>query len=434
MRNKVAGGPVLLMIMCVALILWTSGCNIRNPLQADTELVIMVDDRLPPEVSSWLTHYEESAHVRLTVIEAAEHEPDFARRAERYAEIFAEIQPDVYLGNPYYYRQLAKEGLFLDLQALASQAYGDLTDFHAPVLEWLREQGGGDLLAVSPVFQSQALFYNRELFERFGIEPPQDRMSFGEILSLAGRFAGLTVDEEPVYGFYDGATGRAEQLVSLAQDISGVQFLNAANDRILFDTPEWSRIYEMTVAAYRSGAVPHDLAQDESAYTRFNQGRIAMMLGDSSLYKQLRDYNHSLQWGLVSQPIDSDNRQMGRLTSGWLAAIRADSPHKEEAWSFLEYLWSEDWRDTFTDTLTGLPVRLEDRREQLEPFFMLGYLQRGSNRVDKLPQSFFAELSRMRSELLARMIEGELQVTDGLRDMEARGQELLDQYDVSSSP
>jgi len=394
----------------------------------------MVDDRLPPEVRSWLTHYEDTGHVRLTVVEAAGREADFARRAERDAEIFAEIQPDIYLGNPYYFRKLAKEGLFLDIHALASQTYGDLSGFHAPVLEWLREQGGGDLLAIAPVFQSQALFYNLELFEQFGIEPPQDRMSYEEILSLAGRFSGLTVDEELVYGFYDGATGSAEQLISLAQEISGVRYLNAANDRILFHTPEWLRIYEMTVTAYRTGAVPLDLAQGESAYTRFSNGRIAMMLGDYSLYKQLRDYNHSLQWGLVSQPVDSDNRQMGMLTSGWLAAIRADSPHTEEAWGFLQYLWSEDWRDTFADTLTGLPVRVGDRREQPESFYMLGYSQRGSNRVDEWPQSFISELSRMRSQLLVRMIDGELQVADGLRDMEAQGQQLLNQYVISFSP
>jgi len=434
MRNKLAAKPVLLALLCVTLSLWTAGCSIRNPLKADTELVVMVDDRLPPEVRSWLTHYEDTEHVRLTVVEAAGREADFARRAERYAEIFAEVQPDIYLGNPYYYRQLAKEGLFLDIQAPAKQAYGDLSAFHAPVLEWLREQGGGDLLAVSPVFRSQALLYNIELFEQFGIEPPRDRMSYEEILSLAGRFSGLTVDEEPVFGFYDGSTGSAEQLISLAQAISGVQYLDAANGRILFDTPEWTRIYEMTVTAYRTGAVPLEPAQGESAYTRFSNGRIAMMLGDYSLYKQLKDYNHSLQWGLVSQPVDSDNRQNGMLTSDWLAAIRADSPLTEEAWGFLQYLWSEDWRDTFADTLTGLPVRLGDRGEQPEPFLMLGYLRRGSSRADELPQSFLLELSRMRSQLLARMIEGELQVADGLRDMEAQGQQLLEQHAIPSSP
>lgn len=418
------------MAVCVVISLLAAGCGMNAPDKADIDLKVMVESTLTPEVNSWLKEFARREGVELTIVETSAVEPDFQRRYEGYGELFRELAPDVYVGNPYFYERLAGEGVFLNLDALAIKDLDGLTDFHAPVLDWIRGQSGGALLALAPTFDTQVLFYNAELFETYGVPLPHDQMTWAEVWQLAARFAGIGAEEDegPVYGFYDGYGGGLSSLVDLAQSTAGLTFLEwSGNDgRVVFDTPSWERVYETALAAHHSGAVLPDNPSGESAYALFKKGRIAMMTGSYALYRQMSEFNADMRWGIVTQPVDDADRESGALTASWLAAVSADSPQQEAAWQLLRYLCGADWAARFAGTAGGLQVRSPDSDGELRPFYMLRYRQSGGVGQGGLPPVFFAELAQLRRELLRQMADGEIGVSEGLQRMERSGQQLLE--------
>ncbi|MDG0873339.1 extracellular solute-binding protein [Paenibacillus thiaminolyticus] len=44
------------------------------------------------------------------------------------------------------------------------------------------------MYGLSPTFVSSAVYYNKDLFEQYGVTPPQDKMTWEQLLDLAARF------------------------------------------------------------------------------------------------------------------------------------------------------------------------------------------------------------------------------------------------------
>src|SRR5690606_23647078 len=99
------------------------------------------------------------------------------------------------------YAQLVEEGGVMELETMIKKDGFDTDGMHPAVIELLKEQGGGQLYGLAPTFSSSALFYNADLFEEHGIEPPSDRMSWQDVMQLAARFPTGGSEEERIYGF-----------------------------------------------------------------------------------------------------------------------------------------------------------------------------------------------------------------------------------------
>ncbi|MFC4306302.1 extracellular solute-binding protein [Cohnella boryungensis] len=56
------------------------------------------------------------------------------------------------------------------------------------VSEYIRSIGSGRLYGLSNAYNSQALYYNKDLFDRAGVAYPRDGMNWEEVLQLAQRF------------------------------------------------------------------------------------------------------------------------------------------------------------------------------------------------------------------------------------------------------
>ncbi|WP_051107715.1 ABC transporter substrate-binding protein [Paenibacillus fonticola] len=112
-----------------------------------------------------------------------------------------EEKPDVLLLGTNQYEKLAGEGKLYALDPLITQDKFDLEGINPSIVKLLRDKGGGSLYGLTPTFNSQALIYNVDLFQKYGIEPPTDSMSWEEVFALANRFSTNGGDQNRVYGF-----------------------------------------------------------------------------------------------------------------------------------------------------------------------------------------------------------------------------------------
>ena len=83
------------------------------------------------------------------------------------------------------------------------------------LLDYMKEMGGGKLYGLSPSFYSQVIFYNKDMFNKYGIPLPEDRMSWEKVFELAQRFPTDGAKDKRVYGLSFGYNSDVYQLGSM---------------------------------------------------------------------------------------------------------------------------------------------------------------------------------------------------------------------------
>jgi multiple sugar transport system substrate-binding protein len=235
-------------------------------------------------------------------------------------------------------------------------------------LNWLRE--GGQLLNLSPFIEQDAAFqaddfyrgmlglytadgkiwgipagvdmlvmyYNRDLFERYGVSHPQPDWTWEEFLAAA---ASLRDVEAGVFGFGANPSGVFEPIVFMYQH-GGRIFDDLQNPtHTTFDDPlaieglEW---YLGLMSEYNVAPTPEQL-RDElggSLQAGVLAGKVGMWTGMLS-ERGGRDWPApwNMAWGVLPLPRD---RQAATLTLVEGYFIMANTPHPDACWEWLSFL------------------------------------------------------------------------------------------------
>ncbi|WP_334073507.1 MULTISPECIES: ABC transporter substrate-binding protein [Paenibacillus] len=229
-------------------------------------------------------------------------------------------QPDVLLLEAEQYEKYIGKGLLMELDPLIQRDHYDLQSVYPTITELLQEKGQGKMYGLSPRFYGTAVFYNQALFEQNGIALPREKMTWDELLELAGRFPLKNNDGKRIYGFglRDGAT--VDALADRMASTEGLTTVNPNQKKVVIASDAWKQIMRLAVDACGSGHVYSKSAatgkpgQAESETDPFIQGNMAMTVDDLYLLNDLkraknRDPKSSaFPLGVVAGPVDPRTR------------------------------------------------------------------------------------------------------------------------------
>ena len=208
------------------------------------------------------------------------------------------------------------------------------------------------LYGVATNVMAEGLFYNKDLFDEYGVPYPTNHMTWQEVLELASRFPATTETGEHLYGLtfetYRQAAFTFIAAIMNSEEMSPLDYLHG---KVLIDnTPEWRSIWELAVPVLQAGHVPKEIDEynlNNMKFTLkqgslFHQGRAAMHLSSENFAKFLTSNmkNNEIplfDWGIVTAPV-SAKKPVGLYQLGNVLAISESSEHKEEAWNFIRYL------------------------------------------------------------------------------------------------
>ena len=366
---------------------------------------------------------------------------------EKLDELIRNEKPDILLLSREQYEKYAAEGRLVSLESYVARDKFDLDGLIPGLVDLLREEGGGELYGLTPRFSSQALYYNKDLFDRFGIDYPTDRMSWEDVLNLAGRFPTDGSDEDRIYGLHLG-TANVQQVASQIGATLGLQVVNPADNRVSINTDSWVQAYEMALKAIRSGMLyQHDPSNfsDNMSYEDFLLrdpfigGKAAMSVSSSYLILQIREAAGIVpdrmvkNWGLVTVPVDPANPDYSNaVTIHDIFAINAESANREAAWAFIRYLHSDEHAQVKSKSLDGqFPVRTkyirDDDGRNLAAFWSLKPASSNPSVVSAgLPDDFYMHLYSIGNEEMQAVLNDEKTVREALADMQNRLQAALD--------
>ncbi|MFC5403724.1 ABC transporter substrate-binding protein [Cohnella soli] len=390
-------------------------------------------------------------------------------------KIMAERQPDALYLTEEQYAALSGKGLLYDLDAVVKQDKFDLAAFHPSVIEMLKARGSGKLFGLSPSFSTQALFYNKGLFDKYGIPYPTNGMSWEEVLQLASRFPSKKEGEDALYGLSQSSqTTNPFELVRAIGEAKGLNYADVDAGTVSIDSPEWKAIFQEIIDGYKTGSLTMpssggggmggtmiSAAGGGKAFSfgpdsmRFMSGQAAMTIdgpmlmnmmgvnskmggavrstvavkeGGKGATKPMLSPIKDIDWDVVTVPVDPSQPDVaGGMSLDGVFSINAASENLSAAWEFLKYANGEQLAKTSAKSSPSLSARTAFKNEaegkNIDAFYALKANSQAM--LQTLPTGFAEDFAQVAGEQIKKVTEGAATLDDALKLIQTKGQSLL---------
>lgn len=230
---------------------------------------------------------------------------------------------------------------FLDLKALEDlHTYTRKNQFDLdkldPTFVQLSHQFGsnGELYALPMSINFSVLYYNKDIFEKFGLSYPQDGMNWDEAIELGKRMT--RVEDEIQYvgidiGDGDGNLSRFVEQASLAT-------VDARTNKAMFATDPILKLLQL----YKSILETPGYKQP---YNFREIRNLAMVVHYGALLASLEELHlqgNPVHYDLASTPFLQENPNKGLATNAFLLGMSPTSRYKDEAFDVITLIMGEE--------------------------------------------------------------------------------------------
>lgn len=258
---------------------------------------------------------------------------------ESLEEIFAsEVRPDIFFSS---LEQIIETDVALPLDDLIEEYNFDLDQLNQSLVQYIRTQDPeGRLLGLPDGASYFALYYNKEIFDMFGVPypDPDEVMTWEELLDLSRE---LTAEREGVQyvglEIGPGSTPGREMLYPLRQ--FAVNATDPETGEVLVtEDPAFKEYFEMLKEFYD---IPGIYENTEEGEDLFAQKRAAMTLERNLYFERFEEGNleYQTEMDMIAYPVWSDMPDTGPYLTTTPMIIANYTEHKEEAFeALLEYM------------------------------------------------------------------------------------------------
>lgn len=240
--------------------------------------------------------------------------------------------PDFILTNDDTLNQFNKLELLADISPLIKKEKIDLSRFESAPLN--RSKYNDVQVGLPFNMNWSALFYNKDIFDKFGVAYPTDRMSYDEVLGIARR---LTVmDQGTQYRGFD------PQSVYVLKSPLNIGILDPKTDKSTLSSDKWKE----SISLYKNIVSIPGNQQKGTAYADMANGFIknrstAMVVSNimSSLSEAAAE---GLNWDMKQMPYYKSAPDGGGPAQTAVLAVSGISKHQEEVMKVINLLTSDE--------------------------------------------------------------------------------------------
>jgi multiple sugar transport system substrate-binding protein len=323
----------------------------------------------PPELDAFRTMIdafeEEVPEIDVELVEASDRDDLIARLS---TSIAGGSPPDLFLMNYRFYGQFAAKGALEPLARYVEESDElDLDDFYPQAIEAFR--WNGEVTCLPQNISSLVVYYNRDLFERFGVPEPTDDMAWSQFVYRAQQLTrdadgnvvrGADPDLPPqpnavpaaIYGL--GVEPTIIRFAPFVWSNRGELVDDAESPtRFTLDLPaSTSALEQFFQLRTLHGVVPPDVeVEAEDDETRFLNGRMAMLLESRRLVPAMREAA-DFEWDVAALPTLQDHASI--LHSDAYCMTKG-SDAKDAAWRFVAYALGPEGAAVIAETGRTVP-------------------------------------------------------------------------------
>jgi multiple sugar transport system substrate-binding protein len=241
--------------------------------------------------------------------------------------------------------------IFEDITPLAKKMNFDLNRFEPQTLETMKaiSEKPGELYGIPYNVQLNALYYNKEIFDRFGVEYPKDGMTWENAAALAKR---VTRTQDGVQ--YRGLD--PESVIRMMYPLS-TAIVEAKTNRSLVMGEIYKKLFETTNMIY---SIPGNKPANWNVNSNdaFMKDKTVAMFAAVNLFDKLAQAQE-FNWDIAQYPSYKDKPNVYGMHDLHVITINRASKNKEDAMRVLEVLYSDEVQMLSTKT-TGRVSPLKD--------------------------------------------------------------------------
>ncbi len=263
--------------------------------------------------------------------------------------------PDVIFINNQYLPIYANADVLEDLTPYSNDLQFD--DFYKKSLEAM--SWNGKIYAVPRDVSNLVIFYNKSLFDKYGVNYPENDWDYEKFLSIAKKLTnknvwGISFEEDPLY-YLPFLTGNGGWTRYDTENYFKTNILNKPKNKYGLDFyANLRKKYHYAPKREESGSAT--MAQ------MFLQERLGMYISGRWMVPKLRQ-EAKFDWDVVPFPAEQTGSVVPLDASGW--AVAKSSKHKEQALKLVKYLSSDKSSNEFTRSGLIVPSRIDVSRSKV---------------------------------------------------------------------
>jgi multiple sugar transport system substrate-binding protein len=225
-----------------------------------------------------------------------------------------------------------------DITPLAKKYNVDLGKFAPEIMTSIRQVSGNNELSGLP-FSTPfvATFYNKDLFDKFGVAYPKDGMTWDDAIELGKKLS--RVEDGTQYRGLD-----CDQLGRMGEQL-GAAMIDGKTDKASVNNETWKRLFETAKAVW---SLPNNQPPKMMTFNGpkwFAEDKNVAMIATASYILgniATAEKNGGLNWDMVTYPVYPDKPNQYRYVEAHLIAITKTGKHQDEAMQALSVIMSEE--------------------------------------------------------------------------------------------
>ena len=249
-------------------------------------------------------------------------------------------------------------GLEYDMTELIKKHGVDLNRFEQTSIEAIKQVGNGKIYSLPVYGNNLILYYNKAVFDKFGVAYPKDGMTWDEVFDISRK---LTREDGGVqyYGiaFNPTFTIRMNQMSIPNANVE-------ANTPTINTDERWKTFFDQYFVGWRNalGGGNFEKAPDQVMFLKDkNVGMSVYLSSVITISPEYRDFD----WDMVALPSLKDNPGVGSQINSINFGIASNSDNKDDAMIILKFLTSDEHQATLSKTGVMPVLKDESIRKML---------------------------------------------------------------------
>ncbi|WP_158606712.1 ABC transporter substrate-binding protein [Paenibacillus ginsengarvi] len=239
-------------------------------------------------------------------------------------------------------------GLQYDMTELMKLRGVDTSRIEPTLLDAMKVMSGGGKMYALPVLNNTVmLYYNKDIFDKFGVTYPKDGMTWDDVLDLNTRLS--RTDGSVQYAGL--GLGHFFTTNSLS-----LPFVDPQTQKPAISDPGWKTLYQVYMRmaetqTFKDKVRKENKVPDVNAFVKNKD--VAMLAALANTHTN-PDFS-SLNWDAVSYPVFKEKPNTGPQSYPTYFGLSAISKNKEQAMDVIQYLVSDEYQ-TELSKKGALPV------------------------------------------------------------------------------
>ncbi|GAA3407397.1 ABC transporter substrate-binding protein [Paenibacillus hodogayensis] len=335
--------------------------------------------------------------------------------------------PDIILHANGSMGELFTYDLMTDITPLVKQTGADLNRFDKAVLDSVRVASDAGWLVGIPFSQNfNALYYNKDIFDKFAVGYPSDGMTWDQVIELSKR---LARNENGVQ--YSGL--HPEWALRPAYPLA-LTIVDAKTGKSQLMNAQWKQVAELL---QRIAAVPGNWDGKTNRVDFWGKKTIAM-LATTNVFTSIEPEARKgfTYWDVAQYPSYTNQPGISGMVDAWVMIVAKTSKHKEQAMQVINAVTSDEAQLLASAKYAQLstlanPAMKQQFGSQLDSLNMKEKNLAGifKGRIVGAPK-FSPYERQVRSPFEGNMMKvfsGEMDVNSALRDADERTNKLLEE-------